>query len=167
VPGTVGVRGQGAHPPRMKHARPILLCFDGSEHARRAVSETAALLEPRPAVVLSVWERARDLSPLDPLGDAIGRLSEIYAELDGIGLEVARRQAEEGVRLAKRLFPDVRPRVECGPVAQTIVRVAGEEDAAAIALGARGRSGPSAMLGSVSARVARHAHRPVFVVPPD
>ena len=151
----------------MTSARPILLCFDGSDHARRAVREAAELLGPRPAVVLSVWERARDLSSLDPLGDLVGRVSEIYAQLDDAGLDVARRQAEEGVRLATELNFEARPRVECGPVWQTIVRVADEEDAAAIALGARGRSGPGAMLGSVSARVARHAHRPVLVLPPD
>jgi nucleotide-binding universal stress UspA family protein len=150
----------------MSDERPLLLCFDGSEHARRAVRGAAALLGPRPAVVLSVWERGRDLTPLDPLGDAVGRLSGLYAELDEAGAEVAGEVARDGARLAANLILDARPRVECGPVAETIVRVAEEEDAAVIVLGARGLSGAAAILGSVSRRVARDAARPVLVLPP-
>ena len=65
---------------------PVVLCFDGSEDARRAIEQAGRLLAPRPAVVLTVWEAARDLTVLDPVGDAVGRLSGIYAELDEAGL---------------------------------------------------------------------------------
>ena len=48
---------------------------------------------------------------------------------------------------------------------RTIVVVAAQEEAAVIVVGARGLSGPAAVLGSVSARVSRHAGRPVLIVP--
>jgi universal stress protein family protein len=114
---------------------PVVLCFDGSEDARRAIEEAGRLLAPRPAVVLTVWEAARDLTVLDPVGDAVGRF-------------------------------EPRTRVECGPVWRTIVAAAAYEDAATIVVGARGLSRAAAALGSVSARVSRHAGRPVLVVPP-
>jgi nucleotide-binding universal stress UspA family protein len=151
----------------MSDAGPLLLCFDGSEHAKRAIRGAAALLGPHPAVVLSVWEPARSLTPFELLGDAIGRLSGLYDEIDEVGADVARNLAREGVARAANLILDARPRVECGSVADTIVRVAEEEDAAVIVLGARGLSGTAAVLGSVSQRVARHAKRPVLVLPPE
>lgn len=142
----------------------VLLCHDGSEDSSRALREAAALLGPRPAVVLSVWEPARDLTPLDLVGDAIGRLSGLYADLDEAGLELAREIATSGVAIARAAGFDARPRAECGRPAATIVRVADELGAQVIVLGARGRSG-AARLGSVSGRVCRHAHRPVLVLP--
>jgi len=56
--------------------------------------------------------------------------------------------------------------VECGSVWRTIAVVAREEDAAVIVVGARGLSRVAAVLGSVSARVSRHAGPPVLVAPP-
>ena len=150
----------------MTFSLPVLLCFDGSEDARRAIDEAGRLLAPRPAVVLTVWEAARDLTPLDPVGDAVGRLSGIYAELDAAGLQAARELADRGGRLARDAGFEARTRVECGSVWQSIVAVAANERAAVIVVGARGLSRAAAVLGSVSARVSRHAGRPVLVVPP-
>lgn len=150
----------------MTDARPLLLCFDGSDDARRAIGGAAELLGARPAVVLAVWEAARDLTALDPIGDAVGRLSGIYAELDSAGLDAAREVAQEGAQLARALGFDARERVECGSVWRTIVAVAADEDAATIVLGPRGLSGAAAALGSTSVRVCRHAGRPVLVIPP-
>jgi hypothetical protein len=105
--------------------------------------------------------QARSLTPFELLGDAIGRLSGLYDEIDEVGAEVASNVAREGVALAANLT------LECGSVADTIVCGAEEEDAAAIVLGARGLSRTAAVLGSVSQRVARHATRPVLVLPPE
>ena len=150
----------------MTDSRPALLCFCGSNDARRAIGDAADLLAPRPAVVLTVWEAARDLTALDPVGDAVGRLSGIYAELDTAGLQAARDLAQRGAQLARQAGFEARTRVECGSVWQTIAAIAAEEDAAVVVVGARGRSRTAAVLGRVSARVSRHAGRPVLVVPP-
>jgi nucleotide-binding universal stress UspA family protein len=145
---------------------PVLLCFDGSDDAVRAIDDAGRLLGPRPAVVLTVWEAARDLTTLDPVGDVVGRLSGIYAELDAAGLQAAREVAQRGAQLALDAGFKSRTRVECGRVWRTIAGVAAEEDAAVIVVGARGLSRAAAALGSVSARVSRRAGRPVLVVPP-
>jgi hypothetical protein len=36
--------------------RPVLFCFDGSDGSLSALRDSGALLAPRAAVVLSVWE---------------------------------------------------------------------------------------------------------------
>ena len=38
---------------------PVLLCFDGSDHAACALAKAGGFLAPRPAVVLTVWEPIR------------------------------------------------------------------------------------------------------------
>lgn len=150
----------------MTDSRPALLCFDGSEDACRAIGDAGGLLAPRPAVVLTVWETARRLTPLDPMGDAVGRVSGIYADLDAAGLQAARDVVQRGAQLAQEAGFQPRTRVECGSVWQTIVAIGAEEDAAVIVIGARGLSRVAAVLGSVSTRVTDHADRPVLVVPP-
>ena len=149
----------------MTDSRPALLCFDGSEDARRAIGDAGGLLAPRPAVVLTVWQAARHLTVLDPMGDAVGRLSGIYADLDAAGLQAARDVVQRGAQLAQEAGFQPRTRVECGWVWQTIAAIGAEEDAAVIVVGARGRSWATTVLGSVSARVTGHSGRPVLVVP--
>ena len=80
----------------MPDDRPVLLCFDGSPDAGRAIGAAAVLFGVRSAVVLTVWEPARDLTPLNPVGDAVGRLSGLYADVDEAGLELARETAATG-----------------------------------------------------------------------
>ena len=55
----------------MTSSPPVLLCFDGSGGALRAIQDAGRLLGPRTAVVLTVWEAARDLTTLDPVGDVV------------------------------------------------------------------------------------------------
>ena len=150
----------------MTDSRPALLCFDGSEDARRAIGDAGGLLAPRPAVVLTVWETARNLTVLDPMGDAVGRRSAIYADLDAAGMQAARDVVQRGARLAHEAGFQPRTRMECGSVWQTIVAIGAKEDTAVI-VGARGLSRVAAVLGSVSTRVTAHADRPVLVVPPS
>ena len=56
---------------------PCILCFDGSDPARRAIRETAGLLGRVPAVVVHVWDRpsglmlgGRQLAATHPLAPA-------------------------------------------------------------------------------------------------
>ena len=41
-------------------ARPVLIAYDGSEHARVAIEQTAALLRSRGNVVTCVWSPVED-----------------------------------------------------------------------------------------------------------
>jgi nucleotide-binding universal stress UspA family protein len=146
--------------------RPALLCFDGSPDATKAILAAGALLGRRTAIVLSVWEPAASLMPLNPMGDAVGRVTGIYEEMDEIGGDLAGRQAQDGLEIAHRAGFRARALTAEGKPWVEILRVAEERDAAAIVLGARGLTRLSSIaLGSVSARILHHSRRPVLVIP--
>ena len=143
--------------------QPILLCYDGSDGARRAIATAAELFPGRKAVVLHTW------TPVGGIGTAYAIVPvAMYdeAELHKAALALA----AEGAALAREAGLDARPQiaeVSMEAVWQTIVEVADRDDAAVIVLGARGLSTlKTLVLGSVSHGVTVHAHRPVLVVPP-
>ena len=120
----------------------------------------------RKALVLSVWTPAATITPLEPLGDLVGRLSGIYGEMDAAGAALAQRQAAEGIAIARHAGFDAEPLTARGKPSSEIVRVAGEQDVASVVLGARGVGAlSSALLGSVSARIAAHCRQPILIVP--
>ena len=141
---------------------PILIGYDRSEGARRAIEKTAELFPGKTAIVLHVW------SPIAIMANAYGGMA-IPAYTDEELQKAAATVAEEGCRLAtaaglhaKSELADVRFNT-----CHTILDVADEYDAGLIVVGARGLSAfRSFVLGSISHGVAQHSHRPVLVVPP-
>ena len=149
--------------------RPALLCFDGSDDARRAIAEAGALLGGGPALVVHVWEPLSALILRNPLIHSPGPLVEQAAELDAAGDEAARLLAEEGARIARTAGFDAEPvSIKADDrVWARIVELAEKRDARAVVLGPRGLSRVgSALLGSVSSGVVHHCRRPVLVIPP-
>jgi nucleotide-binding universal stress UspA family protein len=148
--------------------KPVLLCFDGSEHAAHAIATAGQLLGARPAVLVTVCEPTRLWSPSDPatiLDAPIGKALAKGLKLDEIADEVARDDVDRGVELASNAGFRAQGRVVHGKPRQAICDVADELDAAVIVLGARGLTRiQSALLGSVSAAVSVHAGRPVLIV---
>lgn len=147
----------------------VLLCFDGSDDAATAIAQAAELLAPRPAVVLTVWEPVATWEPYDPatvLSAPVSKLLSRALGVDEIAAELAEEKVKQGVALAVSAGFAAQGRVAHGKTWRTICDVAGEIDAAAIVLGARGLSRVgSLLLGSVSSAVLVHAKRPVLVVP--
>lgn len=47
-------------------ARPVLLCFDGSDGAAEAIAEAGTVLRGGKAVLLTVWEPCAVWEPYDP-----------------------------------------------------------------------------------------------------
>jgi len=141
----------------------ILICYDGSPGAVRAIEAAATLLGPRRAVVLDVAppitaaESLATISPVVP-GAAFEELNTAGAD------EVAARGAE----LARSSGFDAEARGALGaPTWEAVVDVADELDAGVIVIGSRGLTGlREALDGSLSRDVAEHAGRPVLIVPP-
>jgi len=141
----------------------ILICYDGSEGAERAVDTAAALLGPRAAVVLTV-------APAMTFAEGVAATSSVVpgGAFEDLNRADALRRAEAGVLYARRAGFDAEPRATIASATwQGIVDVADELDAAAIVIGSRGLGGFREFTrGSVSHDVATHARRPVLIVPP-
>jgi nucleotide-binding universal stress UspA family protein len=154
---------------------PVLIGYDGSGAARRAVQKAAELFGSRPALVVTVWESglAYEVSamgmdptvlgpePVDP-ADA--------QEVDDASQAHADRIAEEGAALAKSLGlqAEALAVADVGHVADAIVELARERDVAAIVVGSRGLSGLRARLeGSTSNAILKHSPCPVLTVHDD
>lgn len=159
----------------MSTASPILIGYDGSDTARRAVHEAAELFGSRRALVVTVWEPglAYETSAMtaDPAGQVPEPVDSAAAQVvDDASRAHADRVAEEGAALAKSLGlqAEALAVADEGNVADAIVELAGKRDAAAIVVGSRGLSGLRARLeGSTSNAVAKHASCPVVLVHED
>ena len=149
---------------------PVVVGYDGSDVAGRAIQSAAGLLGGGAAVVLTVWEPTAAFAGYDPLAgvsEGMGRAAGLEAEMDDIGAQVAQRTADQGAELAREHGFDATARTAEGKVWRTIVDVADELDARAIVVGTRGHSGlQSLMIGSVANGVVHHSDRPVLVIPP-
>jgi len=145
------------------HDAPILICYDGSDPADRAIDAAADLLGARTAVVL-------DVAPPITTAESLATLSPVVPgnAFETLNLDDAYRHANAGVEHARRAGFIAEPRAEVGsPTWQTIVDIADEIDAAIVVIGSRGLNGVHERLaGSVSHEVAAHARRPVLIVPP-
>ncbi len=111
---------------------PILLCYDGSADAERAVNSAGTLFPGRPAIVLYV---SSDV--------AAGRVrttsveivrEELIEEVRVAARREARAVAEEGTRLAREAGLEARPLTTeaADGIADAIVRIASTESAAAV-----------------------------------
>jgi nucleotide-binding universal stress UspA family protein len=148
-------------------AGPLLLCYDGSESAKRAIAIAGELLDPQPALLLHFWESWVAEAPA--LAGLSGTVEGMATELDEIADEQSSKLTDDGVELAEQAGFDATGMSERAVGAGwTAVRdAANSHNCAAIVLGSRGLTGVSAALGSVSNGVVHNSRRPVLVVPPD
>ena len=147
---------------------PIIIAYDGSAAAERAVKEAAELFAPRRAIIVTVWEPGPAFqalaTPPAPLAPIDIRSA---VELDQKLYEVAERLAEQDAEKARKagLNATGLAVVDDLTTAATIVRVAKEHDAAAIVVGAHGHKGlREVLIGSTARQVLHHAECPVVVV---
>lgn len=146
---------------------PILIGYDGSPNARRAIEEAGQLFGDVPAVVATAWLSFEEAAPAGLLALPADVVRGAVEDLDAAQREEAERLAAEGAELARQAGLDAEPRAtHCrGPFFSALVHLADELDARALVLGSRGRSSlAAAVLGSVSTGVLHHTHRPVLVV---
>ena len=139
----------------------VLLAYDGSELAARAIAQAAAQLTPRrEALVVCVWQ------PVD-----VGFTPTDAKHFDADKATEVRRAAEQtaahGASLAARNgFLARSVAVEAAPTWKGIVAAADEHNASLIVLGPHRRNGLLGHLqGSVAAAVVAHAATPVLIIP--
>jgi nucleotide-binding universal stress UspA family protein len=151
-------------------AGPVLIGFDGTSASERALRETAALLAPRRAVVVVVWEAGRAFDLMEvPTLDLPPAGVDVRAafELDQAVYEQAQRMAQHGAALARELGLDADGLAVADEVsvADTLVRLAKEYDSQAVVVGSHGHSPlGELLLGSTTRAVLKHAECPVVVV---
>jgi nucleotide-binding universal stress UspA family protein len=146
-----------------------LIAYDGSEDAAQAIQRAGALMGPRKAVVLHVWDSLAGLLLGTDIDGLTGPMREAAEELDSTDAQEAARVAEAGAEIARQAGLDATPRALRGlPKAwPAVLREAERIGAAVVVAGSRGLGGvKSALFGSVSSGLLHHSVRPLLVVPP-
>lgn len=146
----------------------MVIAYDGTSNARRAVQHAGRLLAANRAVLLTVWSPAQR-GP-DPVSvDLDGPPDSWDADDVDMALVDAQRTNAEGLTLARAAGLDVEPLCVAvtGTVWSTIIDTADSLNADLIVTGTRGTTGlRSLMQSSVADHVLRRGHRPVLIVPP-
>ena len=148
----------------------VLIGYDRSDAAAAAIGSAGAVLAPRRAIVAHVWDSPAALLLHTDVDGLTGAMRGAAAEVDEEDRCDAELVAAEAAELAREAGFDAEPHALQGkPKAwPTPLAKADEIDAAAIIIGSRGEGEvKSALLGSVSAGLLHHSHRPVLVVPPN
>lgn len=133
----------------------IILAYDGSEHAERALDKLTALIRP-PAEVLVVsalpgMALDADGNPAEPDPEEVRRVKQ--------HLDAATQ------RLGRSSGFTVSPRMLVGDPATVITQLAHDAQPDLIVTGSHGRGLAGRMVfGSVSAAILHHVHCPVMVV---
>src|SRR5271163_4477846 len=156
----------------MPEVSPIVIAYDGSDAARAAVKEAAALFGSRPAIVLTVWEPGLADFMLMPNTMGTGTMMMPYdpatvQAVDKAAEDHARDIAEDGAQLARAggLVAEALPVRDAADIADAILETASERGAAAIVIGSRGLKGlKSKMIGSSSSSVLGRSELPVVIV---
>jgi nucleotide-binding universal stress UspA family protein len=156
----------------MPEVSPIVIAYDGSDAARAAVNEAAALFGSRQAIILTVWEPGMADFMLMPNTMGTGTMMMPYdpatvQAIDKAAEDHARDIAEDGVKLAQAggLQAEALPVRDAADIADTILQTASERDAAAIVIGSRGLKGfKSKLMGSSSSSVLSRSSVPVVIV---
>ena len=157
----------------LRRTGPVVIGYDGSPAAGRALAGAAAVLRPGPALVVVVWEAGRAYEAAEwqaiTLDVPVPTIDlRTAAELDQAAYASAERAAQQGAATARALgLPaDSLVVAEDADVARTLVRVAREQDAPALVIGRRHHGALSeTLLGSTERSVLDSAPCPVLVVP--
>jgi nucleotide-binding universal stress UspA family protein len=171
-PTIVAVPPRRSGEPRGMPFGPVVIGFDGSPAALRALQEAAELLAPRPGLVVVVWEAgtAYDFATIPSAGLDLPPAQfdlRSAAELDQALYNDASELARHGAAIATSLGMPAEGLAVADEltVGETLVRVAGDVAAAAVVVGRHEHSAlHDVLLGSTARHLIRHAPCPVLVV---
>jgi nucleotide-binding universal stress UspA family protein len=151
---------------------PILICYDDSDSARRALAVAQGTLGHHPAILLHVYHApeavladAFSTRGSDPAGGPVSQ-----ERLESLAARRARDVLETGQAIASELDAvvevEAREAASDAPVWRAILDVADEVKDELIVAGTRGATAVAEQpLGSVSDGLVRHSRRPVLIVP--
>jgi nucleotide-binding universal stress UspA family protein len=155
----------------MSREPPVLIAYDGSEVSRAAVRHAAELFAGRPAVLATVWEPGLAMVPValpgTMPGDVLPPDPATVEAIDRSQREHAASVAADGAELARSFGLAAEPKAvpDEVDVADTLIDIARERDAAVVVVGSHGISGlRRRLLGSVSRKLIEHCDRPVLVI---
>ncbi len=155
----------------------IVVGYDGSDSAERALRRAAELAEAFSARLVAVSVRGPALAPaLEPTAELVPPPVAGTVGLGGVPLpepapgpdpeELARAQLERARKALASRKVETEYVVELGDPAERLLAVADERDADLIVLGRHEHSAiRDLLLRTVADGVVHHAHRPVLVVP--
>jgi nucleotide-binding universal stress UspA family protein len=149
-----------------EHTQTLVIGYDGSEGADRAIDAAAVLFSSADVVIVTVVEPVLETVAGAELEAGLWmNLPDAEAE----DLAAASQSTEAGAARAKAQGLKATERAVVGaPVWSEVAGVAADVHADAIVVGSRGHGAiAEALLGSVSHALARHGGRPVLVVPPE
>ncbi len=148
----------------------ILIAYDGSDNAKRAIEYAGRFLTTKRAVVITAWEpMVRQAARMSGLSGVMQPEWIPEDEAEDVALTDAKATNTEGVALAESAGLEVEGHcAECTTaIWSAIVEKADDLDADIIVAGTRGTTGLRSLLqSSVAEHVLRHSHRPVLIVPP-
>lgn len=148
----------------------ILIAYDGSDNAKRAIEYAGRFLSARRAVVVTAWEpMVRQAARMSGLSGVMQPEWVPDEDSEDIALTDAKTTNAEGLDLAFAAGLNAEGRcAECtATIWTTIVETADDLNADIVVTGTRGTTGLRSLLqSSVADHVLRHSHRPVLIVPP-
>ena len=148
---------------------PVLIGYDGSDAAKDAISCAARFFPGRETLVVHSWTTAVASSFVGEtlLTAPVAEIRDVASDIEEVFAEQADATAAEGAALAAEHGLDARGlAIPSGIGAwRTLAKVAGDEGAAIVIAGCRGRGAiASTVLGSVSSGLVHNAAVPVLIV---
>jgi len=138
----------------------ILVGYDGSNSAKRALQKTATMAKEYDAKITAIWVR-----------EPLPRHSDLPGEFEGekeAADEYFKQRCEEVTGIAKEHGVEIRCEVRSGHPAKTIVTAADEGRYDLIVIGHSDHSGLwGRLLGDTADRISDQAHCSVLVVKPE
>lgn len=152
--------------------RVVLIAYDGSRQAKRAVSIVSTFIHEERVILLTAWQAVQmQATRASSMGGLVQPDWDSEKMVEDPGLTDARNFAFEGEKLAREngITHTESYLVEyTTSVWNAITKAADELDADLIVAGTHGRTGfQELMHPSVADRVLKHGHRPVLIVPPE
>ncbi|MBJ8347726.1 universal stress protein [Antrihabitans sp. YC2-6] len=148
----------------------MLIAYDGSDNAKRAIEYAGRFLSARRAVVLTAWEpMVRQAARMSGLSGVMQPDWVPDEDLEDVAFTDAKATNSEGLDLALAAGINAEARTEecTSTIWNTIVDTADDLNVDIIVAGTRGATGIRALLhSSVADHVLKHCHRPVLLVPP-